>query len=146
MASTVDDERVKSAKRAGARWWVHLGLIGSVSVSLIFEFVLTLHIALGLVFAVLVGAHLLQRRRTVANLTRRVGRFATLQSRAGRLALSDALLGVLSAGMLVSGVVDLALGHPTRIRWHALTGVALAAYLLVHTLRRRRRLRASTIA
>ena len=48
-------------------------------------------------------------------------------------------------GMLASGLWDWAAGHPTRIRWHALTGVGLAVYLLVHTLRRRARMRRSLI-
>ena len=141
----MDHREVQAARSRALRWLVHLGLMGSVCVSLIFEFVLTVHIALGLVFVALVGAHLLQRRRAVANLTRRLSRFSTLRQRSGRLALSDALLGVLTTGMVVSGFVDLALGHPTRVRWHALTGATLVAYLLVHTLRRRKRLRTSTI-
>jgi hypothetical protein len=46
---------------------------------------------------------------------------------------------------LVSGLYDWIAGHPTRIRWHALSGVALAGFLLVHTLRRRRRLHRSSV-
>jgi hypothetical protein len=47
--------------------------------------------------------------------------------------------------MLGSGFVDVALGHPTQIRWHALLGVALTVYLVVHSLRRRNRLKSSAI-
>ena len=44
------------ARRASLRWLVHLGLIATVVVSLVFEpLVLTIHIAVGLVFVVLVG-------------------------------------------------------------------------------------------
>ena len=47
--------------------------------------------------------------------------------------------------MLASGLYDWVAGHPTRIRWHALSGVVLAGFLLVHTLRRRRRLHRSSV-
>ena len=53
--------------------------------------------------------------------------------------------GRLTAVLLASGLYDWIAGHPTRIRWHALTGVALAGLLLVHTLRRRRRLYRSSV-
>lgn len=36
-------------------------------------------------------------------------------------------------------------GHPTRLRWHAVTGVALAVLLLIHTARRWSRLRRSRV-
>jgi hypothetical protein len=48
--------------------------------------------------------------------------------------------------MLLSGFIDLGIGHPTRIRWHAISGVALAIWLVAHTLRRRARLRNSHVA
>jgi hypothetical protein len=47
--------------------------------------------------------------------------------------------------MLASGFWDLFVGHPTKIRWHAITGVLLAVTVVVHTLRRRSRLRASNV-
>jgi hypothetical protein len=47
--------------------------------------------------------------------------------------------------MLASGLRDWLAGHPTRIRWHAITGVALTALLAVHTARRRSRLRRSEV-
>jgi hypothetical protein len=40
---------------------------------------------------------------------------------------------------------DLIASHPTRVRWHAITGVALTGLLISHTLRRSRRLANSTI-
>ncbi len=64
---------------------------------------------------------------------------------AGRLALADALLAAVTVGMLVSGFRDWSAGHPTRIRWHAITGVVLAIALLVHTVRRWSRLRRSKV-
>jgi Flp pilus assembly protein TadB len=117
----------------------------SVVVSLCFEFVLTVHIVVGLVFVAFVVGHLVQRRRISTKLLRRLKKFTTAQPKLGRMAASDALLGVLTVAMLVSGFVDVALGHPTQIRWHALLGVALTVYLVVHTLRRRARLKSSAI-
>jgi hypothetical protein len=136
---------VPSRRSATLRWWVHLGLMVSVVVSLCFEFVLTVHIVVGLLFVVLVGCHLVQRRRISTKLLRRLTQFTTSQPKLGRMAVSDAMLAVLTIGMLVSGFVDVALGHPTQIRWHALLGVALSVYLVVHTLRRRKRLKSSAI-
>lgn len=130
-----------------ARWLVHLGLVGTTIVSLVFEpLILAIHIAVGLAFAVLSVAHLVQRRRVSARLLARLSRPGrTLAGPAGRLALADALLAALAAGMLASGFWDWLAGHPTRIRWHAITGVALTALLVVHTARRRSRLRRSKV-
>jgi branched-subunit amino acid ABC-type transport system permease component len=133
-------------RRALFRWLVHLGLIVTVIVSLVFEpLVLAIHIAVGLAFAVLAGMHLAQRRRVAASLLARLARVKTLATPAGRLALADMLLAVITAGMLVSGFWDWFAGHPTKIRWHAITGVALAILLLVHTIRRWSRLRRSKV-
>ncbi len=64
-----------ATRRAMVRWLVHLGLIGTVVISLVFEpLALTIHIAVGLVFAVLAGMHLAQRRRVSASLLARLGR------------------------------------------------------------------------
>jgi heme exporter protein D len=130
-----------------ARWLVHLGLVGTTIVSLVFEpLVLAIHIAVGLAFAVLAIAHLVQRRRVSARLLARLSRPGrTLAGPAGRLALADALLAALAAAMLASGFWDWSVGHPTRIRWHAITGVVLTVLLVVHTARRRSRLRRSKV-
>lgn len=132
-------------RTATLRWWVHLGLMASVIVSLSFEFILTVHIVVGLIFVALVIGHLVQRRKISGKLARRLTRFTTSQGRLGRMAISDALLALLTLAMLGSGFVDVALGHPTQIRWHALLGVALTVYLVVHSLRRRNRLKSSAI-
>ena len=127
------------------RWWVHLVLIATAATSLVLEPMLTLHIGLGLVFVAFVGAHLVQRRRVSVSLA---GRFRSVRGMAGpsgRMAMADAVLTALTLGMLASGLWDWADGHPTRIRWHAITGVLLAGFLGVHTLRRRTRLRSSTV-
>lgn len=133
-------------RRAQNRWLVHLGLVVTVIISLVFEpLILTLHIAVGLVFAALVAAHLAQRRRVSVSLATRLMRVRVLHRPAGRLAMADALLAAVTIAMLASGFWDWFAGHPTRIRWHALTGIALAVLLLIHTLRRRKRLRRSQI-
>ena len=138
------DERTVDRRRARARLTVHLGLIVTAAVSLTLEPVLTLHIALGLVFIGLVGAHLVQRRHTTSRLASRLVH-PVLTRPSGRLALSDALLLALTVAMFGSGLWDWLAGRPTRIRWHALTGVALSGYLVVHTVRRRRRLGSSRV-
>lgn len=133
-------------RRTLSRWLVHLGLIVTVIVSLVFEpLVLAIHIVVGLAFAVLTGVHLAQRRRVSAGLLARLARVRALARPAGRLALTDMLLAVITVGMLASGFWDWFAGHPTRIRWHAITGVVLAILLLVHTVRRWSRLRRSKV-
>lgn len=133
-------------RRALTRWLVHLGLIASVVVSLIFEpIILVIHIVVGLGFGLLVAAHLIQRRHVSANLAARLVKITGLARPAGRLALADTLLAALTVAMLVSGFWDWFAGHPTRIRWHALTGVALTVVLAVHTISRRSRLRRSKV-
>jgi hypothetical protein len=133
------------ARKSTYRWWVHLGLISTAVVSLAFEPILTIHIVLGLVFAVFVGAHLIQRRRITGKLASRLLRVRTLNRPGGRLAVADALLVAVTLAMLISGFWDWSLGHPTRIRWHAISGLVLSGFLLVHTLRRRKRLRSSRV-
>ena len=127
------------------RWLVHLGLIATAITSLTFEFVLTLHIVLGLVFVALVAVHLGQRRRTSSRLIKRLTKVRLLNQPQGRLAIADLALALFSAGMLASGLWDWALGHPTRIRYHALVGVGLAIFLLVHSATRWKRLRKSSV-
>ncbi|MEY9849739.1 hypothetical protein ABH940_006851 [Streptacidiphilus sp. BW17] len=134
-----------TVRRQAYRWWVHLGLIVTTVVSLVFEPVLTIHILVGLVFVGLVVAHLVQRRRASARLGSRLVRVQTLYGRGGRLALADALLAVMTVAMLASGLWDWLDWHPTRIRWHAITGVVLTALLLVHTMRCRARIRHSRV-
>jgi hypothetical protein len=133
-------------RRAAARLAVHLGLITTVVVSLVFEPELTLHIVVGSIFVGLVLAHLVQRKRVTSRLAARLFRGRGLLRPAGRLALSDALLVALTVAMLGSGLWDWRSGHPTRIRWHAITGVVLTGYLIVHTVRRRRRLTSSHVS
>lgn len=124
---------------------MHLALIVAALTSLVFEFVLTVHIVLGLIFIGFVVIHLIQRRRTSSRLARSLWRVRDWSRSPVRLALADLTLTVASVAMLASGFWDWSLGHPTKIRWHALTGFGLAAFLLIHSYRRRRRLRVSRV-
>jgi hypothetical protein len=132
-------------RSAQLRWLVHLLLIATAIGSLVVEPVLTLHVIVGLIFVAVVAVHLMQRRNTSVQLLGRLTRLDRLHRRAGRLAVADTALLLITIGMLASGLWDWAAGHPTRIRWHAITGVGLAVYLLAHTLRRRARMRRSQI-
>lgn len=131
---------VSSARRAV----VHVALIGTAAVSLAVEPLLTAHILLGLGFVGFVGAHLVQRSRITRRLARQLRRPRSWPKPAGRLAWSDAALTVLTVVMLGSGLWDW-LMTPTHIRWHAISGVLLAGYLVVHTVRRRRQLTRSQV-
>ena len=143
---SIDATRARSSpRRAYQRWLVHLGLTSTAVVSLLFEFVLTVHIVVGLAFCALVVAHLAQRRRTSNRLLRRLVRVTSLAQPLGRLALADLFLSAITLAMLVSGLWDWSNGHPTRVRYHAITGVVLAIVLLVHTWNRRRRIRSSRV-
>src|ERR1019366_4224064 len=88
------------------RWLVHLGLIATAITSLTFEFVLTLHIVLGLVFVALVAVHLGQRRRTSSRLIKRLIKVRLLNQPQGRLAMADLAPVLFTAGMLASGFWD----------------------------------------
>ena len=145
-AEIVEAARVDRTRQQWWRWIVHLGLMLTLVVSLVFETVLTIHIVVGLIFVGLVVAHLGQRRRSSVRLVRRLRQVGTLHHRPGRLALADTLLALLTAAMLISGFWDWIGGQPTTIRWHALTGIALAVLVVAHTLRRRTRLRTSLVS
>ena len=137
--------RTSTARRSALRWIVHVGLIASTVASLVLEPTLSLHVAFGLVFVVLVGFHLAQRRRVSTRMVVRLLKFQKLLAPAGRLALADGFLFIISWAMLVSGFWDLWAPHHSKIRWHAITGVVLSVFLLVHTIRRWKRLRFSQI-
>jgi hypothetical protein len=127
------------------RWWVHVGLITTTLTSLAVEPILTAHIAIGLGFVVLVAVHLMQRRAVSRHLLAALLHPRAWRRPVGRLAIADLMLTVLTVAMLASGLWDWLADHPARIRWHALTGVTLAIFLLSHTFTRRTRLRNSHV-
>ena len=118
----------------------------------------TLHILIGLVFVGLVVVHVGQRRRTIGRAcwpgspTSRCG-----SDREGGSPVSDLVLAGLTLNVLASGLVDWqegykvelplsALGLPENLMsWHALSALVLTGYLAVHVVRRRSRLRSSSI-
>jgi len=131
------------------RWRVHLGLIASFGVAalvLVAGRSIAVHIVAGVCFAALVGVHLVQRRRTVRSLA--TGLPALTSSPRGRLALSDAVLVFLAANAIVSGLIDWMSPSPVMVgpfNWHTTTSLLLLGYVVVHVIRRRSRLRHSTI-
>jgi hypothetical protein len=139
------------------RWLVHLWLIISFLLSLVtFPLHLSIlaHIFFGLLFAGLVVAHLRQRRRTVRILWRDIKRVAAWIKPRGRMAWADVVLVVVTLNVVVSGFADyfnhnqpvkIPLGFISPIRWHAVSSIVLLVLLVVHTLRRAKRLRTSQV-
>jgi hypothetical protein len=127
------------------RWLVHIGLIGSAIVSLVLEPILVLHVIFGVLFVFLVACHLAQRRRISKRLAVRLLKVRGLLLPGSRLAVADGFLFIVTSAMLISGFWDLWAPHHTKIRWHAITGVVMTVFLIVHTVRRRARLRISNI-
>jgi hypothetical protein len=151
---------VARGHRAQTRFAVHLLLLATFAASLATVTLITEgwpHLAVGLAFVALVGLHVVQRRHTVARLLGNLGHARTWLHRRGRLAWSDVVLTLLTLNVLVSGTYDLlsgnqvilhphTLGIPFRdIGWHVLSALVLLAYLTVHVVRRRRRIRHSAI-
>ena len=137
--------RSTQTRRRAVRWLVHIGLIGSAIVSLVLEPILVLHVIFGVLFVFLVACHLAQRRRISKRLAVGLLKARGLLLPGGRLALADGFLFIVTSAMLISGFWDLWAPHHTKIRWHAITGVVMTVFLIVHTVRRRARLRISNI-
>ena len=138
-------ERSSQTRSRAVRWLVHIGLIGSAIVSLVLEPILVLHVIFGVLFVFLVACHLAQRRRISKRLAVRLLKARGLLLPGSRLALADGFLFIVTSAMLISGFWDLWAPHHTKIRWHAITGVVMTVFLIVHTVRRRARLRISNI-
>lgn len=131
-------------------------LAGSLLTLIYLSHSITLHVIFGVAFMVMMLFHLYQRRRTVKSLlSRLVGKRSHARA---RLAISDVILELLVLDVLVSGIVDAMNHHATQFplasplglppglsQWHKLAGVVLAVYLIVHIIRRRKRLRRSHI-
>jgi hypothetical protein len=154
-----EDVNQQGVQRVHNRWAVHLGLMvtfGAALASLVLlRGATTIHILLGLAFVALVAVHLSQRRQAVNRLTRQLAQVRSWFRPRGRLAWSDVILGLLTVNVLISGTVDWVDGHDTALPlqalrigylgWHGISSLVLLCYLLVHVLRRRRRLRTSHI-
>src|SRR5215467_4677133 len=136
------------------RWLVHCGLMAAVVVTfatLTITYDLPLHREAGLVFAGLVVTHLGQRKRTARILTGALVRLRSWLTRRGRLAWSDAVLAFLAVNTVVSGLVDWISGRKQSLpmpggaflSWHGASALLLTVYLIVHVVRRWRRLRSS---
>lgn len=112
------------------------------------------HSIIGLIVLGFVLVHLTQRRQTVRRLlSRLIGQTSSLV-RQTRLAVSDMILWILTLNAIVSGVADFLVGHtiflsvpgPTILqKWHAMSVLVLLVYVIVHVVRRRKRLRTSHI-
>jgi heme exporter protein D len=146
------------------RWLVHLALILGFLAAVISAIFLsrkyfghsgtTDHSIIGLLFLGLVIVHLTQRRRTVRRLLSQLfdGRNAT--EHRSHLAESDTTLWILTMNAMVSGVADFVVGHTVFLpipgpnilqKWHAMSVLVLLVYVIVHVVRRRKRLRTSHI-
>jgi len=146
------------------RWLVHLALILGFLVATISAVFLsrkylghsgtTDHSIIGLLVLAFVIVHLIQRRQTVKRLlTRLFGRRSSV-GRQSRLVVSDVTLWILTLNAMVSGLVDFLVGHTIYLaipgpyvlqKWHAMSILVLLVYVIVHVVRRRKRLRASHI-
>lgn len=144
--------------RMRSRYAVHIGLLLTAAASLVtLQFLhvrVAYHTVVGLVFVGLVLVHLVQRRHTIARMATQLVRARTFVERKIRLTVSDLVLFFITANVLASGVLDWQRGAPTLLpfhltgplgRWHADSSVALVIYLIVHVVRRRKRLRRSRV-
>jgi hypothetical protein len=140
-----------------SRWLVHLGLLACAAAALgtlqLLHIRNAIHADVGLAFAALVVAHLVQRRHRIAGMFARLWGLRRRVLRELRLLASDAILAFITANVVVSGILDWNRGAPLLLpflpspfaRWHLLSSAVLVVYLVVHVWRRWRRLRRSTI-
>ncbi len=149
---------------ARSRWLVHLALITAFLAAVTSAVFLsrkylghsgtTDHSIIGLIVLAIVLVHLTQRRHTVGRLLSQLfGRRKTMNHWL-RLAESDAILWLLTLNAMVSGIADFVVGRTIFLpipgpfvlqKWHLMSVVVLLAYVIVHVIRRRKRLRTSHI-
>ncbi len=148
--------RNRGRRSARARLLVHVGLLATVAGTLgtlqLLHIRNAIHADVGLGFASLVIIHLAQRRHRIARLFGQLKRLRGAVLRELRLLASDAVLALLAANVIVSGIIDWDRGYPTPLplprpfdRWHLLSSVLLVLYVLAHVSRRRKRLKRSAI-
>lgn len=153
MWAIVDQSGKRSQRQ---RWIVHLWLMTTFVVALLTllaRMSVGLHAILGLLFAGLVWLHLRQRKNRIRSLLTNLTSWEQWFVANGRLAWSDLILFFIFLNLMVSGILDYVSGGRgifvnlgfKPIRWHSLSAILLMAYLLVHVIRRRKRLRRSRV-
>jgi len=111
------------------------------------------HSIIGLIVLAIVLVHLWQRRQTIWRL---ISRFWGRRSPGARkrLAVSDLILWLLFLNVMISGIADFIVGHTIFLsiplpnilqKWHAMGVLVLLVYVIVHVVRRRKRLRTSHV-
>ena len=162
---TVSQSHSRGDSVARNRWLVHVSLIiGFLGAALSPIFLsrrylghsgTTDHAIISVIVMVLVLGHLYQRRRTVKRLLARLGGRRESTGRRSLQAQSDLVLWILTLNAMASGVADYLAGHPIYLsihgvvilqKWHAVSVLALLVYVIVHVVRRRKRLRISHIS
>ena len=112
------------------------------------------HSIIGLLVLALVLVHLTQRRHTVRRFISQLFGRQRSTSHQKRQVASDTILWLLTLNAMVSGVVDFLVGHTIILsipgpnilhKWHAMSVLVLLVYVIVHVIRRRKRLRTSHI-
>jgi hypothetical protein len=128
------------AGRTVRRWLVDVSLIAIGVTSVVFEPIsIAIHSVVGLVFVAMVGPHLWDRRRWIRGTFARIRHRRQMPaSRRWNLA-QGLLLLLLAVAVTVSGLWDW-LDVPTKIRYHAITGVILIGIATWHSWTRRRAL------
>lgn len=128
------------AGRSLRRWLVDVLLLAIGVACVLYEPVsVAIHSVIGLAFAATAGPHLWDRRAWIRGTWRRVREHRGLGSR-NRLAwVQGWLLAVLVVAVTGSGLWDWLIS-PTKIRYHAISGVLLIGALAWHTWTRRRML------
>lgn len=120
------------------RWLIDMFLIAGGVVSLVFEpIVIAIHSIVGLIFMGTIGPHLWHRRTWIQGTWTRIRQRRQLSSRLRWSAWQAALLLMLAIAVTASGLWDW-LGAPTKIRWHAISGVILIGVVGWHVWTRRR--------
>jgi hypothetical protein len=110
------------------------------------------HAIIGLLVFALVIVHLIQRRHTVRRLAVRL--FGHSPGRQSRQAASDTILWILMLNTMASGAADFIVGHTILLpipgpylfqKWHLMSALVLLIYVIVHVVRRRKRILTSRV-
>lgn len=146
------------------RWFVHIALIIAFLGATLSPIFLskkylghsgtTNHAIIGVLVLALVMVHLLQRRHTVGRMFSRLMGHRSSTGHHSRQSLSDLVLWILTLNAMVSGFVDFVDGRTILLpipgpfifqKWHLMSVLVLLIYVIVHVVRRRKRLRLSHI-